>query len=235
MNSLNQLDKELDELKSFIADLKADRPAQKAKEQREAWTKYTSLSLVFVAVFAAIATQWSGKYSGRAMTEMNNSILDQAKASDKWSYYQAKSIKQNLYEALREVAPNGARADTNSTQSLEAFNTKVTKYKADEASIMAEAQKLEEMQCSAQASALRASAHAAGNGMGNSHLPDCDRSKLDLPDYQKENALVFVHGTLHCRYRKDGSGLAQLVHFCRTGSICQMRSQYSRIARSEEK
>ena len=38
------------ELKEFIADLKADRANQKDKEKREAWTKYTSMSLVFIAV-----------------------------------------------------------------------------------------------------------------------------------------------------------------------------------------
>jgi hypothetical protein len=35
------------------------------KEQREAWTKYVSLTVVIIAVIAAIATQWGGKYSGR--------------------------------------------------------------------------------------------------------------------------------------------------------------------------
>jgi hypothetical protein len=41
------IDKELNELKGFIADLKADRAAQKEKEKRESWTKYTSMSIVF--------------------------------------------------------------------------------------------------------------------------------------------------------------------------------------------
>ena len=36
--SMNDLDKEISELKQFIIDLKADRAATKEKEQREAWT-----------------------------------------------------------------------------------------------------------------------------------------------------------------------------------------------------
>ena len=44
------LHEELNELKQFVADLKADRAATKEKEQREAWTKYTAISLVFIAV-----------------------------------------------------------------------------------------------------------------------------------------------------------------------------------------
>ena len=35
MNDANQLDKEISELKGFIADLKAERTAQKEKDQRE--------------------------------------------------------------------------------------------------------------------------------------------------------------------------------------------------------
>src|ERR1039458_7087862 len=97
MNNIGDLDKELAELKTFIADLKQDRAAQKEKEQRETWTKYTAVSLVFIAVLAAVASQWAGKYFGTVLVELNNSTYKQAQASDQRSYYQAKSIKQNLY------------------------------------------------------------------------------------------------------------------------------------------
>src|ERR1041385_7316714 len=95
------LQSELNELKNFIADLKADRAVTKEKEKREAWTKYVSLTIVVIAVFAAIATQWAGKYSSRTLAKLNDATFFQAKASDQWSYYQAKSIKQNLYETSR--------------------------------------------------------------------------------------------------------------------------------------
>src|SRR4051812_23406596 len=101
---MDKLDNEINDLKGFIADLKADRAAQKEKEKKESWTKYTSMSLVFIAVLAAIATQWAGKYSSRTLVELNNSTYDQAQASGEWGYYQANSIKQNLYEALHEIA-----------------------------------------------------------------------------------------------------------------------------------
>ena len=54
---MNGLEKEIAELKEFVAELKSDRAAQKEKEKREAWTKYTSMSIVFIAVLAAVATQ----------------------------------------------------------------------------------------------------------------------------------------------------------------------------------
>jgi hypothetical protein len=79
---MDSLQEELAELKSFIADLKADRAAQKEKEQRETWTKYTSMSLVLLAVLAAVATQWGGKCSSRTLVFLNDSTFNQAKASD---------------------------------------------------------------------------------------------------------------------------------------------------------
>jgi len=157
------LDQELAEWKNFIADLKADRAAQKEKEKREAWTKYTSMSLVFMAVLAAVATQWAGKYSTRVLTGLNDATFFQAKASDQWGYYQSKSIKQNLYEGLREVAPKDPNAD-NAATNLQAFNEKVAKYKADEAQIMADARALEKQRDDARAAANNASRH--GTGMG---------------------------------------------------------------------
>jgi hypothetical protein len=165
MNGTNQLDKELAELKGFIADLKEDRASQKEKEKRESWTKYTSMSLVFIAVLAAVATQWAGKYSSRTLVELNNSTFYQAEASDQWSYYQAKSIKQNLYESLREIAPRESANDSNAaTQALAAFKAKVEKYEQDKAEIKKGAEALEQKRDAARAAPTRASEH--GGGMG---------------------------------------------------------------------
>jgi hypothetical protein len=79
---MNELQTEIAELKEFIADLKADRAATKEKEKREAWTKYVSLSVVIIAVIAAIAAQWGGKYSSRVLTQLNDATFNQTLASD---------------------------------------------------------------------------------------------------------------------------------------------------------
>jgi Domain of unknown function (DUF4337) len=165
MNNTSNLDKEIAELKEFIADLKQDRAAQKDKEQREAWTKYTAVSLVFIAVLAAVATQWSGKYSGTVLVKLNESTFMQAQASDQWSYYQAKSIKQNLYEAMREVAAKSPGTNgEHEKQALESFNAKVAKYEAEKAEIKQKAEQLEQERDAARVAATSASQH--GNGMG---------------------------------------------------------------------
>jgi hypothetical protein len=157
------MDKEIAELKSFIADLKADREAQKLKEKSEAWTKYTSMSLVFIAVLAAIATQWAGKYSSRTLVSLNDSTFQQALATDEWSYYQAKSIKQNLYEALREIKTTGEGVETADT--LKAFNAKIAKYEVDKKDVKEKAEGLEKKRDDARAAAMKSSEKGGGMGM----------------------------------------------------------------------
>src|SRR5438105_13584934 len=129
---MDSLQSELETLKTFISELKADRAAQKEKEKREAWTKYTSLSLDFLAVLAAVATQWGGKFSSRTLVKLNDSTFSQAEATDQWSYYQAKSIKQNLYEITRDQLPAKAEpAAALAALQLEKINSKIDQYAAD--------------------------------------------------------------------------------------------------------
>ena len=101
---MDALEKEINELKQFMVDLKADRAATKAKEKAEAWTKYVALTLVIIAVIAAVANQYSGKYGSQVQ-------INQIKASDQWNFYESKSIKQHLdVSALTQL-----QADNNAT------------------------------------------------------------------------------------------------------------------------
>ena len=83
---------DLNELKQLVAELRAEHVAQKEKEKHDRWTKYVSLTMVVIAVLAAIATLKGGGFTTRTLKEMNEATFNQAKASDQWSYYQAKSI-----------------------------------------------------------------------------------------------------------------------------------------------
>jgi hypothetical protein len=156
---MNDLQQELRDLKGFIEDLKADRAAQKEKEKKESWTKYTSLSLVFIAVLAAVANQWAGKYSSRVLVRLNDATYNQSQASDQWAYYQAKSIKQNLYELAREQA-NG-KTDPASEEKAKA---KIEKYEKEKADITQQAKKFEEQRDADRKEAAQAS--AKGGRMG---------------------------------------------------------------------
>lgn len=162
---MDTLQSELADLKGFIADLKADRVRQKEKEKRESWIKYTSLSIVFLAVLAAIASQWSGKYGSRVLAALNDSTFQQAKASDQWSYYQAKSIKQNLYETSRDTAAAQATNSVSATRHLEDITSKINKYESEKKQIKEEAEKFEKLRDNARKEAAEAA--RLGGGMGS--------------------------------------------------------------------
>jgi hypothetical protein len=113
---------ELKELKGFIGELKSDRAATKEKEKRESWTKYVSLTVVVMAVLASIAAQWSGRYSGRVQ-------MSQAKASDFWNLYQARSVKGHLLEVTTNVlARMNTASDPQVQKMLKDYSKGVAKY-----------------------------------------------------------------------------------------------------------
>lgn len=157
------MEKDLNELKQFVAEIKADREAQKEKEKRESWTKYTSLSIVIIAVLSAIATQYSGKFSGRVLVNLNESTFNQAKASDQWSFYQASSIKQNLYEVTQAA---GAKASDASDPKLqEKVNAKIEKYEKTKAEAKKNAEELEKKRDAARDVASLASRQGGEMGL----------------------------------------------------------------------
>lgn len=60
------------------------------------WLRYLPLATAMIAVFAAVASLLSGSNSNEAILEKSNAMLNQSVASDKWAYYQAKSVKHTL-------------------------------------------------------------------------------------------------------------------------------------------
>jgi len=153
---------DLDELKQLVAELKSEHAAQKEKEKRESWTKYVSLSMVCIAVLAGLATLKGGGFSTRTLKELNEATFNQAQASDQWSFYQAKSIKENLYELELEHA-NAASAP-NASQ-LEKLKGKLDKYERDKAAITALAKQFEAARDAARQTAARAAEHSRAMGL----------------------------------------------------------------------
>jgi hypothetical protein len=153
---------DLNELKALVATLKADQQAQKDKDKREAWTKYVSLSMICLAVLAAIATQRGAGYSSTTMKQLNEATFNQAGASDQWSYYQAKGIKQSIFEQERDrLAAGGAPIEP---KALAAITAKVEHYESDKKDITKEAKAFEARRDAARASAAYAS--DCGRAMG---------------------------------------------------------------------
>ncbi|QNK64479.1 DUF4337 domain-containing protein [Pedobacter sp. PAMC26386] len=91
---------------------------EEAKDKAESkWIMSLAISTALVAVFAAIAGLMAGHHS-------NEALIEQIKASDQWSYYQAKGIKAEI-ESIRPNLTND--------------HAKIEKYKKEQSIIKGEA------------------------------------------------------------------------------------------------
>ena len=102
---------------------------ERMKEQR--WTLYVALSTAFVAVLAAIAGLLGGHHS-------NEAVIDQIRAGDQWSYYQAKSIKEEIAASEDKIlcAIPGAKTDGQAEKNVQ-------RYEKDKEEIKAKAEESE--------------------------------------------------------------------------------------------
>jgi hypothetical protein len=152
----------LDELKDLVATIVADRQSQKDKEKREAWTKYVSLSMIFLAVLAAIATQRGAGYSSGTMKQLNEATFNQANASDQWAFYQAKGIKETICNQELDNLNALGKADPKLVESLTA---RVARYKKEQIEITAEAKKVEAKRDAARDASAQAADRAREIGL----------------------------------------------------------------------
>ena len=153
---------DLDDLKQLVAELRADHVTQKQKEKRDSWTKFVSLTMVCIAVLAAIATLKGGGFSTRTLKEMNEATYNQTEASDQWSFYEAMSIKENLYQLELEHLNAVPVPDTNA---VEKIKEKIAKYEKNKADITALAKKYEAARDDARKTATSAAEHSRRMGL----------------------------------------------------------------------
>jgi len=148
----------LNELKGLVAAIAADRATQKDKEKRESWTKYVSLSMIILAVLAAIATQRGAGYSSAIMKQLNEATFNQAEASDQWSFYQAKGIKGAVATEERDILTASGHADSKLVADL---TKKIDRYATEQNDILAEAKKFEAKRNEARVAATLAADRSA--------------------------------------------------------------------------
>jgi hypothetical protein len=82
-----------------------EEASEKAEEQRAPWLTWLSLSTAILAVLAAIASLESGDHANEAIVLKTDATLTQSAADDAWAFYQAKSVKEDMYRALVQLAP----------------------------------------------------------------------------------------------------------------------------------
>jgi fatty acid desaturase len=131
---------ETQELKERLEE--AEEELEKEREEVErvrgpSWTLALSLSTAIIAVFAAVASLQSGAHANAAILSKNEAVLSQARASDQWSYYQAKGIKLVVYASQSE-----ALASTNAEEAKK-LHAEADRYKQEQAEIEKGARELE--------------------------------------------------------------------------------------------
>ena len=76
----------------------AKKDAPSAAPAPDAWTKWVALSTTILAVCAAFATLKGGSFSTKTQ-------LATVTASNKWAYYQAKSLKETARDTEALLGP----------------------------------------------------------------------------------------------------------------------------------
>lgn len=146
-------DHNLDQLQELVSVIKGDQAEQKAEKARNAWTKYVSLSMIFIAVAAAAASQKGAGYSSATMKQLNEATFFEGAASDQWAFFQSKSLKLTLCEMeVDRLAEAGAEA-----QKIQIYKTKVDRYEKERKEISEKAAGFEKKRDEARELAAHAS------------------------------------------------------------------------------
>ncbi len=86
-----------------------------------------SITIAILAVVAATVGSLETIETAASIGDKNESVLIQNKATDNWSFYQAKSIKKNMYDIAATNAAGSPAADT--------FKAQSKRYASDEKEI----------------------------------------------------------------------------------------------------
>jgi hypothetical protein len=108
--------------------------AEHAAHAADPFTNRASITIAILAVMAAGAGSLETIEAGQAITASSKAVLAQDKATDDWAFYQAKSIKKNMYGIAAEQASGDHVAD---------FKKQEAKNEADEEKIQDKAKEEE--------------------------------------------------------------------------------------------
>ncbi len=82
--------------------------AKHAAHENDPFTAMVSITIAILAVVAAVASSLETFESASAIIGANQAVLAQEQATDQWNFYEAKSLKKNLYAIA--AGQGGAKA-----------------------------------------------------------------------------------------------------------------------------
>lgn len=116
---------------------------KKISEQSEDFPKRTNQLIALTALILAICATFSSLYAG---ANASKGILAQSQASDGWAYYQAKSIKEELYKMQLEDLETDPPLNVDPvklTVLKEKYQQTIDRYNAEQIEIRKDAQQKE--------------------------------------------------------------------------------------------
>lgn len=105
------------------------------ERERDGLAQKIALMTAILATIGALISYQSGSAQNEAMFLKNQSILKQTEASDQWAFYQAKSIKGHLDDAVASLS--------NSSEIKARFLADKAKQDKEKAEVQNEARKLQ--------------------------------------------------------------------------------------------
>ena len=105
------------------------------EKERDGLAQKIALMTAVLATIGALISYQSGSAQNEAMFLKNQSILKQAEASDQWAFYQAKSVKEHLDDAVASLS--------NSSEVKSRFLADKAKQNKEKAEVQTEARKLQ--------------------------------------------------------------------------------------------
>ena len=79
--------------------------AEHAAHSRDRFLAVVSVTIAVLAVAAATVGSFETLESGQAISDKNESVLLQNKAADSWAFFQANSLKKNMYDIAAATDP----------------------------------------------------------------------------------------------------------------------------------
>jgi hypothetical protein len=113
---------------SPLEELEAHEHAEHAEHAAHSGIKliaWVSMTIAILAVLSAVVGSLETVMSGQAFTEKNEAVLAQARASDNWAFYQAKSLKKHIYGIAADQGGPKADKYRKTADSNEADETKI--------------------------------------------------------------------------------------------------------------
>ncbi|MCW6507166.1 DUF4337 domain-containing protein [Lichenifustis flavocetrariae] len=107
--------------------------AEHAAHSGDSFLSTVSVTIAILAVVAATVGSFETLESGQAISDKNESVLIQNKTADTWAFFQANSIKKNMFDIA--AAAGGPKAD--------GYLAKSKEYEAQQSGARKEAETLE--------------------------------------------------------------------------------------------